>query len=199
MAAVDWLICGLGNPGAAYHGTWHNLGFLVLDRLAQEMAIGLGLDETLLSDVGSGCHEGKRLLLAKPRTWMNHSGLAVRRLCRYAACGDDMQRLIVIHDDLDISFGFLKIKLGGGHGGHNGVRSIIEELGTSEFRRLRIGIAPPKKPADVVSFVLSPFPQAFVKAVDRVVAAAVAAVLLMIDEGAAAAMQRFHGRQLSLA
>ncbi|MBN2232576.1 MAG: aminoacyl-tRNA hydrolase [Deltaproteobacteria bacterium] len=196
MGAVDWLICGLGNPGAAYRWTRHNLGFLVLDKLAREMAIGMGPDDDLLSEVGAGSRGGRRLLLARPRTWMNRSGIAVHRLCGHAGLGDDAGRLIVVHDDLDIPCGFLKIKLGGGHGGHNGVRSIIAELGTGDFHRVRVGIAPAERPDDVVAYVLSPFPSAAVETVDRVVEQAAAAVLVMIDEDTGTAMQQFHGRRL---
>ncbi|MBW1645477.1 MAG: aminoacyl-tRNA hydrolase [Deltaproteobacteria bacterium] len=153
---TDFLVVGLGNPGAAYRQTRHNFGFLVLDKLASEMAITCRELTAPAAMVGVGEYEGKTVCLAKPLTYMNLSGRAVAALVKFFRI-EAPEQVIVIHDDLDLPFGTVRIKRGGGHGGHNGLRSVIDCLGTNEFLRVRMGIGLEAKPADVVEHVLSPF------------------------------------------
>ena len=157
---VEFLIVGLGNPGEEYENTPHNLGFMVIDRLAESHAIRVSRKENT-SFVGLGEIGGKRVALAKPQTYMNLSGPAVRGLLeRYELKPD---RLIVVYDELDLPWGSLRIRLKGSAAGHNGVKSLIGSLGTNEFTRVRMGIAPESDPGSPVKgeqFVLAPFKRA---------------------------------------
>jgi len=149
-----WLIVGLGNPGKRYELTRHNVGFLVLDRFAQKEGIAFkGEKEGVRT--GKGMVVEERVILAKPLTYMNKSGVAVRNLIE--GLGIPLDRLLVIHDDLDLPFGRIKIKKKGGHGGHKGVKSIIECLGRDNFLRLKIGIGKPEDREKTEEYVLSPF------------------------------------------
>ena len=149
------LIVGLGNPGPKYLWTRHNAGFMVLDRLAH--AIGASVTRKSFSGVfGEGAWHGERLLLLKPQTYMNLSGRSVAEALRFHKL--QLCDTIVIHDDLDIPFGRVKVKEGGGHGGHNGLRSIVQELGGAGFVRVRVGIGRPVH-GDVVNYVLTNFSQ----------------------------------------
>jgi PTH1 family peptidyl-tRNA hydrolase len=147
------LIVGLGNPGSRYQWTRHNAGFMVLDRLSHLAGIPVAKKGSSgLS--GEGFWHGQRLILLKPQTFMNLSGRSVAEVSRFhkIPCED----IIVVHDDLDIPFGRVRLKKGGGHGGHNGLRSILSDIGTGDFIRLRIGIGRPVR-GDVVDYVLQPF------------------------------------------
>jgi PTH1 family peptidyl-tRNA hydrolase len=148
------LIVGLGNPGPRYHATRHNLGFLAIDALGE--AHRIPLQHSLPSAVyGEGTVGTQRVVLAKPFTYVNASGQAVRGLCEHFAVIP--RDVIVVHDDLDLPLGRVKLKTQGGDAGHYGVRSIIEHLGTGEFTRIRMGIGRPASKEAVVLFVLSPF------------------------------------------
>jgi PTH1 family peptidyl-tRNA hydrolase len=147
------LIAGLGNPGQRYQWTRHNAGFMVLDRLSH--LAGIPVTKKCFSGLaGEGFWQGHRLLLIKPQTFMNLSGRSVAEAVRFHKLAPE--DLIVVHDEIDIPFGRAKLKVGGGHGGHNGLRSIVAELGNREFTRLRIGVGRPGC-ADVADYVLSPF------------------------------------------
>jgi PTH1 family peptidyl-tRNA hydrolase len=148
------LIVGLGNPGRRYQHTRHNLGFDVIDALAQRCGVSLGRRERE-ADCGEATLGARRVLLAKPQTFMNVSGRSVSQLAeRYL---QPHEQLIVIHDDLDLPLGKIRLKRGGGDAGHRGIRSIIEWLGNGDFARVRMGIGRPACKADIVAYVLMPF------------------------------------------
>ncbi|MBZ5678276.1 MAG: aminoacyl-tRNA hydrolase [Acidobacteriia bacterium] len=191
---VDFLIVGLGNPGEEYENTPHNLGFMVIDRLAASHAIRVSRKENT-SFVGLGETGGKRVALAKPQTYMNLSGPAVRGLLeRYELKPD---RLIVVYDELDLPWGALRIRLNGSAAGHNGVKSLIGSLGTNEFTRIRIGIHP-GHPVKGEQFVLAPFKRAQKQDVEETVGRAADAVEFIIAEGAAQAMTKYNRRAQGL-
>ncbi len=150
----NWLIVGLGNPGPEYAKTRHNLGFMLTDVLAERMQTTVKREECRAL-MGRGRIENQTVELAKPQTYMNLSGEAVK--CLLAKDERSAEQLIVISDDLALPFGSIRIRPSGSHGGHNGLRSIMDCLGTQEFTRLRIGIMPEHTVADAKKFVLDPF------------------------------------------
>lgn len=149
-----FLVVGLGNPGPEYEGNRHNLGFMVVDEVARRLGAGFRANKTeaLIADFFG---EDTRILLAKPQTFMNVSGRAVRLISTFFKIPPD--RMLIVHDDLDLPFGSVRLKDDGGHAGHNGVRSLIDELGTGDFKRLRIGIGRPPGSKDPAKFVLEDF------------------------------------------
>lgn len=149
-----YLIVGLGNPGNRYRFTRHNIGFMVLEKLAQELDIDLK-QRSFDAVWGKGKINGTDILLAMPQTYMNLSGTAVRQLVAFFKA--DVSNLIVIHDDLDLSFGTIRLKTGGGNAGHKGLASITENLGSSDFMRVRIGIGRPSDKSRIEGYVLEPF------------------------------------------
>ncbi|CAL5229078.1 g12334 [Coccomyxa viridis] len=150
-----WLLVGLGNPGSRYDETRHNVGFMLLDTLARQL--GIHMDKLQFSAaVGRGRLCEKRVLLAKPMTFMNNSGESVGKLARYYKI--PLQRVMVVYDDMDLSSGAVRLRAKGGHGGHNGMRSITQHFsGSKEFPRLRIGIGRPAGKGEVISHVLQGF------------------------------------------
>jgi PTH1 family peptidyl-tRNA hydrolase len=184
------LIVGLGNPGIEYQFTPHNLGFLTIDRLASDRGIEVKNRQcraiTARAVIGS-----ETVLLAKPETYMNLSGLAVRELLAKYDLRPEVD-LIVIYDELDLPLGTIRIRQRGSSAGHNGMESIIGALGTQEFLRIRLGIAPERKIKDGVKYVLTPFRKAQLKAVDELLDTAAEAVNVILTEGPAAAMNRFN-------
>jgi PTH1 family peptidyl-tRNA hydrolase len=191
---VDFLIVGLGNPGEEYENTPHNLGFMVIDRLAAAHSIRVSRKENT-SFVGLGAVGGKRLALAKPQTYMNLSGPAVRGLLeRY---GLEPGRLIVVYDELDLPWGSMRIRMKGSAAGHNGVKSLIGSLGTNEFTRVRIGIDP-GNPVKGEQFVLGQFKRAQKQDVEETVTRAAEAVEFILAEGAAQAMTKYNRRAQGL-
>lgn len=148
------LIVGLGNPGEKYAMTRHNVGFWVIDRLAERWRIPVQ-QKKWKGLTGSGQVMGERVILLKPMTYMNLSGESVRPACDWLKC--DIGELAVICDDLDLPLGQLRLRKKGGSGGHRGLQSLIDHLGTSEFKRVRIGIGRPSGQIPVSDFVLSPF------------------------------------------
>lgn len=148
------LIVGLGNPGSRYHATRHNVGFLVIDALAAAHRLAIR-KELPTAQYGEGSIGARRVVLAKPLTYMNVSGVAVAALCTHFAISSS--ELLVIHDDLDLVLGRIKLKTKGGDAGHYGVRSVIAHLGTGDFARLRVGIGRPPTKEEIVPYVLSPF------------------------------------------
>src|SRR5579864_8778934 len=192
--SVEFLIAGLGNPGEEYQLTPHNLGFMVIDRLAGSHAIRVSRKENT-SLVGLGEIRGQHVALAKPQTYMNLSGPAVRGLLeRYEL---KPGRLIVVYDELDLPWGSLRIRLKGSAAGHKGVKSLIGSLGTDEFMRVRLGINP-GSPVDGEKFVLAPFKRAQKKDVEETVSRAAEAVEFILAEGAAQAMTKYNRRAQGL-
>lgn len=185
------LIVGLGNPGRRYRGTRHNIGWDVLDRLARGHGIAIDTEDGY-ADVGRGIIGGRRVLLARPQTYVNASGAAVADLRRHHRVAPE--HLLVIVDDLDLALGAVRVREKGSHGGHNGLRSIIEELGTSDFPRLRIGIGRPPEGVDPAEFVLERPSPAERAALDDAVARAAEGVELWIREGVQAAMRHCNAR-----
>jgi PTH1 family peptidyl-tRNA hydrolase len=188
------LIVGLGNPGSAYRGTRHNAGFLVVDRLAGKHGILLN-QKRFKTALGVGSIEGRGVILAKPLTFMNLSGPAVRNLFHVFSL--DMKHLLVIHDDIDLVFGQIKIKQKGGDGGHKGVKSLIEAMGSGKFARLRIGIGRPKAGQATEEYVLARFDAQEGKRLQELVSSAQDAVETILVKGALEAMNRFHGKTIS--
>jgi PTH1 family peptidyl-tRNA hydrolase len=187
---VDFLIVGLGNPGEEYENTPHNLGFMVIDRLAESNAIRVSRKENM-SQVGLGAIKAKQVALAKPQTYMNLSGPSAKGLLeRYELKPD---RLILVYDELDLPWGSLKIKPKGSAAGHKGAKSVIAALGTSEFVRVRIGIDPGTS-VDGESFVLRPFKKSQKQEVDDAVTRAAEAVESIIAEGVEKSMTVFNRR-----
>jgi PTH1 family peptidyl-tRNA hydrolase len=189
------LIVGLGNPGIEYQFTPHNLGFLTIDRIANGLGIEMRNRQcralTARALLAGEATAGEPAILAKPETYMNLSGLAVRELV--AEYQVDVQRdLIVIYDELDLPLGAIRIRQRGSSAGHNGMESILGALNTDEFLRIRLGIAPDRKVVDSVKYVLTPFRRAQEKVVDEVLDTAVQAVEVILKEGPAAAMNRFN-------
>jgi len=184
------LIAGLGNPGSKYQGTRHNAGFMVLDRLAE--IVRVSVDRTKFSGLsGEANWLGVRLALLKPQTFMNLSGRAVAEAARfYKILPED---IIVTHDDLDLPFGQIRFKEGGGHGGHNGLRSIIDELGSADFLRLRVGIGRPDK-GSAEKYVLTPFTAEESGFFRHVADGACEALEMLLREGLPKAMSIFHAR-----
>jgi PTH1 family peptidyl-tRNA hydrolase len=191
---VEFLIVGLGNPGEEYENTPHNLGFMVIDRLAGSHAIRVSRKENM-SLVGLGDIAGKRVAVAKPQTYMNLSGPAVSGLLeRYELKPD---RLIVVYDELDLPWGSLRIRIKGSAAGHNGVKSLIGSLGTNEFTRIRLGIDT-GSPAKGVQVVLGQFKRAQKQDVEETVVRAADAVEFILAEGAAQAMTKYNRRAQGL-
>jgi PTH1 family peptidyl-tRNA hydrolase len=184
------LIVGLGNPGIEYQFTPHNLGFLTVDRIANDLGIEIR-NRQCRALTARATIAGEPAILAKPETYMNLSGLSVRELVIEHQV--DMTRdLIVIYDELDLPLGTIRIKQRGSSAGHNGMESILGTLGTDEFLRIRLGIAPDRKGVDGMKYVLTPFRKSQVKVVDEVLDMAAQAVAVIIKEGPAAAMNRFN-------
>ena len=188
------LIAGLGNPGEQYQSNRHNLGFLTLDYLAGRHDIPLKKQgfEALF---GKGKIGNERVLLAKPQTYMNLSGIAIERLVSYFRV--DIKDLIVVHDDLDLPFETIRLKKGGGEGGHKGLMSIIQHVGSADFLRVRIGIGKPIRKSMVEKYVLSPFAEEEQNAVPSILAVACDVVAEVILSGIEAAMQRYHGKTIN--
>ena len=185
------IIVGLGNPGATYHRTRHNLGFRVADRHSERYHIPIR-QKRFKAFYGKGSIETIDALLVKPLTFMNLSGVAVKPILDFFKVGSEC--LIVIQDDLDLPFGKLRFKQRGGDGGHQGIRSIIESIGGSGFTRLKVGIGRPPVNGDPVDYVLSPFEDAESERLDDVVANAAEAIVSLLLEGMAIAMNRFQGK-----
>jgi peptidyl-tRNA hydrolase, PTH1 family len=184
------LIVGLGNPGIEYQFTPHNLGFLTIDRIANDLGIEVR-NRQCRALTARTTIAGEPVILAKPETYMNLSGLSVRELVAEHQV-DVTRDLIVIYDELDLPLGTIRIRQRGSSAGHNGMESILAALNTDEFLRIRLGIAPGRKVGDGVKYVLTPFRKAQEIVVDEVLDTASGAVEVIIKEGPAAAMNRFN-------
>lgn len=185
------LIVGLGNPGEEYAATRHNLGFMLIDKLAGEEGIAVKRRECN-SLVGQGNVEGDVTKLVKPHTFMNLSGIAVSCLLRKVEHDEPVKQLVVISDDLALPLGKIRIRERGSAGGHNGLKSIIAEIGTDEFIRLRIGIQPDHPLSDSKRFVLDRFSATERPVVTETIAKSVQAVRTIIRDGVLKAMQEFN-------
>jgi PTH1 family peptidyl-tRNA hydrolase len=185
------LIVGLGNPGTRYQWTPHNMGFLAVDGLAERTGTRVTRREAK-SYTGQGELAGQEVILAKPQTMMNLSGLAVRMLLDRCRC--DRTDMIVLHDDVDLPWGMLRIRQRGIHSAHNGLKSVIDAVGTDEFIRVRMGVQPPQIWGDRADYVLCPMGKAERQLAGQTVAEAVRAVETILTEGVAKAMSKFNRR-----
>lgn len=186
-----WLIVGLGNPGAEYSHNRHNVGQMVLDELAGRVG-GTFKTHKARAQVAEGRLGigGPRVVLAKPVTYMNVSGGPVAGLARFYDI--DPSRVVAVHDEIDIPFNTVKLKLGGGEGGHNGLRDISKALATKDYLRVRVGVGRPPGRMDTADFVLRDFAPAEKKELPFLLDEAADAVELLIRDGLTAAQQRFH-------
>jgi len=184
------LIVGLGNPGIEYQFTPHNLGFLTVDRIANQYGVEVR-NRQCRALTGRVVIGAETVLLAKPETFMNLSGISVRELVTKHDVRPE-EDLIVIQDELDFPLGTIRIQRKRTSAGHNGIESIISSLGTNDFLRIRMGVAPDRKVEDGMSYLLSPFRKAQLKVVDEMLEVAADAVKVILTDGAAAAMNRFN-------
>lgn len=185
-----FLIAGLGNPGAQYRRNRHNVGFMVVDTLASAMGITLQRVEHRAL-VGKGQLADDRLILAKPQTYMNESGNAVAPLMRFYKI--PLAQLLVVHDDLDLPFGTMRLRPGGGSGGQRGIESIVNKLSTRDFARLRIGIGRPPGRMDPKDYVLHDFDPPDLEYLPELLDRASAAIRCFIRDGIEQAMNEFNG------
>ncbi|HUX72189.1 MAG TPA: aminoacyl-tRNA hydrolase [Cellulomonadaceae bacterium] len=199
MSDQPWLVVGLGNPGPQYAGNRHNIGQMVLDELGGRTGASFALRttrgtrsavaETRLGPLPGGA-PGARVILAKPITYMNASGGPVATLAHYFGVAPD--QVVAVHDDLDIPFGEVRLKRGGGEGGHNGLRDTTKALGTKDYLRVRVGIGRPPGRMDAADFVLRDFSAVERKDLGWLVSAAADAVELLVTDGLERAQLRFH-------
>lgn len=185
QANNSWLVVGLGNPGTKYENNRHNIGQLVLDELAGEKFKSHRTNSSILQKVIAG----QKVVLAKPSSFMNRSGGPVSSLLKYFDL--PTSKLLVIHDELDLDFGVLKLKTGGGHAGHNGLRDIIAAT-DADFHRLRFGIGRPPGQMPTADYVLKDFASSEKKELKLNIALAAEAVEMVIADGIQAAMQKLH-------
>ena len=195
----DWLVVGLGNPGARYAGTRHNVGEEVVRLLAERRGETLkgGRDNALVAETrfdGPGGANDERVALAFPITYMNESGRAVGAMVRRYRI-ESVDRLVVVHDELDLAPGDLKLKAGGGLAGHNGLRSITDHVRSRDYLRVRIGVGKPDSKHVGRVHVLNPFPKRQRELIDVVVAEAADAVEMIVERGLDTAMQRYNARR----
>jgi PTH1 family peptidyl-tRNA hydrolase len=190
MAEAKYIIVGLGNPGREYAGTRHNFGFELIDRLAVRLsAQGLRLHSHALVTVAH--HAERQVLLAKPQTYMNLSGKSVQGLAHFYKV--QIECILIAHDDLDLPFGTLRLRPGGGPGGQKGVRSTIEMLGSQDFSRLRLGIGRPPGQMDPANYVLQKFSRIELDQIGPLLERAADAALVFVLDGIQAAMNRYNG------
>jgi PTH1 family peptidyl-tRNA hydrolase len=186
-----WLIVGLGNPGPEYQWTPHNLGFLAIDEIANRANIRVERPEGKAL-VGKGKYAGTDVILAKPQTYMNLSGISVRELLgKYEL---DVDTLLVMFDERDLPWGMIRIGERGSPGTHNGAKSVTSSVGTQEFARLRLGCGPDHPVSDLAAYVLRPMKKGELESAAEMVAAAGDAVELIVTQGVAAAMNKFNRR-----
>lgn len=186
------LLVGLGNPGREHRGNRHNVGFMALDEIARRAGVALST-QRFRGALGSGRFAGRRVVLLQPETYMNVSGESVGPAARFFKVSPE--DVVVLHDEVDLPFGRLQVKDGGGHGGHNGLRSVISGLGSNAFCRIRIGIGrPANSRIPTASYVLSNFYPEEERELEEVLWKVADAVEVLLQEGVRAAMNRFNGR-----
>jgi PTH1 family peptidyl-tRNA hydrolase len=192
--AAPWLVVGLGNPGPEYAGNRHNAGFLVADLLAGRIGARLARNRKVVAETAEGRLgvgvDAPRLVVAKPMTYMNLSGGPVAGLAQFYKV--PVGQIIAVHDELDIPYGQLRLKIGGGEGGHNGLRSMARSLGSKDFIRVRFGIGRPPGRQDPADFVLSDFSSAERKELDYLVDRAADAVEAVMERGLEPAQNLYH-------
>lgn len=188
-----WLIVGLGNPGSEYEKTRHNIGQMVLDELAKEVGGSFKKHSKASAVVVEGRlgFGGPKVILMKSLGYMNTSGGPVSAVAKFY--GIDPDHIIVVHDELDIPFDTIKLKIGGGEGGHNGLRDITKALGTKDYYRVRTGIGRPPGRMDTADFVLKPFSSTEAKDLPFLISNAADATMMLVKEGLLATQQRYHG------
>lgn len=186
-----WLVVGLGNPGTQYAGNRHNVGHMVVDEIATRIGASFKSHKTPSRVAEGFLGPGRpKLVLAKPNGYMNTSGGPVSALLKFYSLGVD--RLVVVHDELDIPFDTVRLKLGGGHGGHNGLRDVQKAAGSPDFTRVRVGIGRPPGRMDAAEYVLRDFSGPEREALPNLLADAADAVEAVVTDGLVAAQQRFH-------
>lgn len=183
------MVIGLGNPGAEYENTRHNAGFMVVDLLAENLRVSYWKDEAG-ARVGLVRFGDDDLALVKPQTFMNLSGKAAAKLAR--AHEVDVGEIVVVHDDLDLPEETVRVKRGGGHGGHNGLRSLVDALGTGDFLRVRLGIGRPPGRQDPADYVLEPMRREVAERLADMVPHAAQAVLHVLEHGVESAMREYN-------
>ncbi len=190
-----FIIAGLGNPTDRYTNTRHNVGFRVIDELAEKNNIPLN-NKKFKAVCGSGVIGGNKVLLLKPQTYMNNSGESIREALDFYKA-DPESELLIIYDDISLDVGQLRIRAKGSAGGHNGIKSIIAHAGTQVFPRIKVGVG--EKPAgfDLVDYVLSAFPEAEKKAIQEGIEDAAKATELLLNEGIEAAMNQYNKKKQS--
>ena len=188
-----WLIVGLGNPGPEYEKTRHNIGQMVLDELAKEVGGSFKKHSKASAVVVEGRlgFGGPKVILMKSLGYMSTSGGPVSAVAKFY--GIDPDHIIVVHDELDIPFDTIKLKIGGGEGGHNGLRDITKALGTKDYYRVRTGIGRPPGRMDTADFVLKPFSSTEAKDLPFLISNAADATMMLVKEGLLATQQRYHG------
>ena len=186
-----FLIVGLGNPGREYAGTRHNIGFVTLERLAKRLALDWQVNKKFTAHLAKGSHGDKTLLLCEPQGYMNVSGKTVAPLARYYHIPAD--RIVVVLDDLDLPLGTLRMRPGGGTGGHRGLESISDCLGTGEFPRLRLGIGRPAPARDVSGFVLGKFTKDESGQLEKVLEKGADQLECWMNRGLQTAMNNYNG------
>lgn len=184
------LVVGLGNPGSEYERTRHNVGFMVADVLAERVGGRFTVHKKSGADLLEARLDGRKVLLAKPRTYMNLSGRPVAALAKFFSV--PASEVIVVHDELDLPFGAIRLKRGGGEGGHNGLRSISQALTTKDYLRVRFGIGRPPGRQDPADYVLKPFSAPERKEVPVIVEQTADAVELLVRVGLEAAQNQLH-------
>jgi len=190
-----FLIVGLGNPGSEYAAHRHNVGFHVVDALARAHGLSFVRHKAAQARVADGPIEGRLVLVAKPQTFMNLSGKSVARLARDYQIPSE--RILVVYDDLDLPLGRLRVRANGGSGGHKGMRSIIDLLGTQDFPRIRVGIDRPPGSMDPADYVLEPFDRDQTVLIQEAVQRAVSAIECWLVDGIQGTMDRYNGQGLT--
>lgn len=188
-------IVGLGNPERKYENTRHNIGFDVIDAIAEKYSIAVR-ERGFRALFGKGAVEGQRVILLKPQTYMNLSGESVREITDYFKI-DPEEELIVISDDVSLEVGGIRIRKKGSAGGHNGLKNIIEHLGTEKFQRIRMGVGEKPKEWDLADYVLGRFSREDREKIDESIAEAVKALETMMTEGADAAMNKYNRKKVA--
>jgi PTH1 family peptidyl-tRNA hydrolase len=190
---APWLVVGLGNPGREYAGNRHNVGFMVADLLASRVGGKFGRPKRAVAEVAEGRlgFGGPKLILAKPLTFMNLSGAPVVALAQFFKVPVD--NIVAVHDELDVPYGQVRVKRGGGEGGHNGLRSMSKSLGSKEYARVRFGIGRPPGRQDPADYVLSDFAGAERKELEFLVDRAADVVEAVVLEGVEWAQNKYHG------
>ena len=192
-STIPYLIVGLGNQGREYQGNRHNIGFLLVNHLAERLGISFSRlqSKALVTD---GRYQGRKIILAKPQTFMNLSGQAVGSLVNFYKVA--LEQLLIVYDEVDLPFGTLRMRPSGGSGGHNGMKSIIERLGTEDFPRMRLGVGRPPGRMEAADYVLQNFSKEEQERLVEILDRAGEAALTFVAQGIEEAMNRYNGDAL---